>query len=228
MDKKAKLLDRLQNLAIAVLSLSFLFLLVQTPLFGDAGDTTIASTVRGWFTDRQTSAAEEPDSLTALTVPVRIVQSNDFIRSGLDALTTADDAFETVGSFLGEAIGSARGISSVSENTFLSALDGSGLYFAFACDLPLEVLSARLGVQSPTARQLDVRRCLLSLGGEDTATLYLQDTRQGVYRFSTAVSASSVKDYLESQDGGNADFARSLGEEYARSEEHTSELQSLV
>ena len=47
MDKKAKLLDRLQNLAIAVLSLSFLFLLVQTPLFGDAGDTTIASTVRG-------------------------------------------------------------------------------------------------------------------------------------------------------------------------------------
>ena len=184
MDKKAKLLDRLQNLAIAVLSLSFLFLLVQTPLFGDAGDTTIASTVRGWFTDRQTSAAEEPDSLAALTVPVRIVQSNDFIRSGLDALTTADDAFETVGSFLGEAIGSARGISSVSENTFLSALDGSGLYFAFACDLPLEVLSARLGVQSPTARQLDVRRCLLSLDGEDTATLYLQDTKQGVYRFS--------------------------------------------
>ena len=215
MDKKAKLLDRLQNLAIAVLSLSFLFLLVQTPLFGDAGDTTIASTVRGWFTDRQTSAAEEPDSLAALTVPVRIVQSNDFIRSGLDALTTADDAFETVGSFLGEAIGSARGISSVSENTFLSALDGSGLYFAFACDLPLEVLSARLGVQSPTARQLDVRRCLLSLDGEDTATLYLQDTKQGVYRFSTAVSAASVKDYLESQDGGNADFARSLGEEYA-------------
>ena len=53
MDKKAKLLDRLQNLAIAVLSLSFLFLLVQTPLFGDAGDTTIASTVRGWFTDRE-------------------------------------------------------------------------------------------------------------------------------------------------------------------------------
>ena len=190
MDKKAKLLDRLQNLAIAVLSLSFLFLLVQTPLFGDAGDTTIASTVRGWFTDRQTSAAEEPDSLAALAVPVRIVQSNDFIRSGLDALTTADDTFETVGSFLGEAIGSAR-------------------------DLPLEVLSARLGVQSPTARQLDVRRCLLSLDGEDTATLYLQDTKQGVYRFSTAVSASSVKEYLESQDGGNADFARSLGEGYA-------------
>ena len=35
MDKKAKLLDRLQNLAIAVLSLSFLFLLLR-------GETTIA------------------------------------------------------------------------------------------------------------------------------------------------------------------------------------------
>ena len=69
-------------------------------------------------------------------------------------------------------------------------------------------------MQSPTARQLDVRRCLLGLDGEDTATLYLQDTKQGVYRFSTAVSAASVRDYLESQDGGNADFARSLGEGY--------------
>ena len=28
------------------------------------------------------------------------------------------------------------------------------------------------------------------------------------------MSAASVKDYLESQDGGNADFARSLGEGY--------------
>ena len=80
------------------------------------------------------------------------MQSNDFIRSGLDALTTADDAFETVGSFLGEAIGSARGISSVSENTFLSALDGSGLYFAFACDLPLDVSSPRGWACSPPPR----------------------------------------------------------------------------
>ena len=156
---------------------------MQTPLFGDAGDTTIASTVRGWFTDRQTSAAEEPDSLTALTVPVRIVQTNDFIRSGLDALTTADDAFETVGSFLGEAIGSARGI-----RPFLrtpSSRRWTAPVFTSPSPATCRSRSSRRGwaCSPPTARQLDVRRCLLSLDGEDTATLYLQDTRQGVYRF---------------------------------------------
>lgn len=215
MDKRAKRFDRLQNLTIFVLALSFILLLVQTPLFGNAGGAAISSAVRSWLTGQTAAGAEEPDSLTALAVPVRIVQTNDFIRSGADALTTADADFETAGSFLGEAIGSAHSISSVSENSFLSALDGSGLYFAFPCGVPLEVLSARLGIQPPTTRQLDVRRCLLSVNGEDTAVLFLQSEKQGIYRFSTAVSASSLKEHLETQDGSGVDFVRSLGEEYA-------------
>ena len=215
MDKKAKRYDRLQNLTIAVLSFSFILLLVQTPLFGGGSGTTLSSAVRGWFADRQTTE-EDVGSLSTLAVPVRIVQTNDFIRSGTDALTTADDGFETVGSFLGEAIGSAHSVSSVSEDAFLAALDSSGIYFAFACGVPLEVLSARLGVQPPTTRQLDVYRCLLSVDGTDSAMLYLQDAEtRSVYRFSTAVSSSSVKEYLEAQEGGSVDFARSLGEEYA-------------
>ena len=216
MDKKAKRYDRLQNLTIAVLSLSFILLLVQTPLFGGGSGTTLSSAVRSWFADRQTTEEEDLGSLSTLAVPVRIVQTNDFIRSGTDALTTADDGFETVGSFLGEAIGSAHSVSSVSEDAFLAALDSSGIYFAFACGVPLEVLSARLGVQPPTTRQLDVYRCLLSVDGTDSAMLYLQDAEtRSVYRFSTAVSSSSVKEYLEAQEGGSVDFARSLGEEYA-------------
>lgn len=211
MDKKARRIDRLQNIAIAVLTLTFAALLLQTPLFGD---DAVVSTVRGWFADRQAPSTEETDALTALSVPVRIVQTNGFLCSGADALTTSDAAFEAVGSFLGEAIGSAYSISSVSESALLNAMELSGLYFEFACDLPLEVLCARLSVQPPTTRALDVRRCLLSIDGEANATLYLQDTRQGVFRFSTAVSASAVQTYLETLDGGDADFARTLGPEY--------------
>lgn len=215
MDKKARRIDRAQNLIIALLTLSFVLLLLQTPLFGDAQNGTLSATVRGWFSGTQSTVSTEEDVLTALSVPVRIVHTNDFLRSGADALTTTDSAFEEAGSFLGEAIGSAHGISSAAESVFLSALEGAGIYFDFADELPLEVLAARLGVQSPTTRELNVRRCLVSIGDADSALLYLQDSEQGVFCFSTAVSAAEMRDYLESQNGGSVDFAFSLGEDYA-------------
>ena len=71
MDKRAKRFDRLQNLTIFVLALSFILLLVQTPLFGNASGAAISSAVRGWLTGQTAAGAEEPDSLTALAVPVR-------------------------------------------------------------------------------------------------------------------------------------------------------------
>lgn len=215
MDRKARRVDRAQDLAIALLTLSFVLLLLQTPLFGDAKAGTLSATVRGWFGSVQDAVSAEEDALTALSVPVRIVYTNDFLRSGADALTTADGAFEEAGSFLGEAIGSAYGISGAAESSFLSALDGAGIYFDFASELPLEVLAARLGVQSPTARELNVRRCLVSIGEAESALLYVFDREQGIFCFSTAVSSAELRAYLEAQNGGSVDLACSLGEDYA-------------
>lgn len=214
MNKKAKRIDRLQNLIIAALTFSFLVLLLQTPLFSADGKT-LTETVRGWLPDTQTAISPVDEALTALSVPVRVVQTNEFLRSGTDELTTADDAFETVGALLGEALGSAYGLSTVGESILLDALDGAGVYLEFAGDLPLEVLAARLGTASPTTRELDVRRCLLSAEGTGSALLYIQDTERGVFCFSTAVSVEDVRSYLDAQSGSEVDFAFSLGEEYA-------------
>ena len=214
-NKKARRINLIQNLAIGALSLTFLFLLGQTPLFGGFGADGLPSLVRGWLMERDLSPADDTGSLTTLSVPVSIVQANDFIRTGTDALTTSDSAFESVGSFFSEAIGSAYSISSVPESIFLSALAGSGIYLEFASALPLEVLSVRLGVTSPTSRQLDVRRCLLSVGAASGVQLYLQDGENNCYCFSTAVSASSLTEYLQAQEGESVEFAFLLGEEYS-------------
>lgn len=227
MDKKRRRIDRMQNLTIVLLTLSFVLLLVQTPLFGTNGKT-LSATMRAWFSDSQSTTGEEENALTALSVPVRVVQTSDFLRSGTDALTTADDDFEAVGAYFGEALGSAYGTSTVAESSFLGALDGAGLYLEFSCDLPLEVLAARLGVASPTTRELDVRRCLLSIDESEKALLYLQDTERGIFCFSTAVNASEVRGYLETQSGSEVDFAFSLGEEYASLSPYTLLFSSRV
>lgn len=214
MDKKSRRIDRLQDLAIITLTLSFLLLLLQTPLFTANGET-LSSTVHGWFSDSKHTAPAEEDTLTALSVPVRIVQTGNFLRSGSDALTTADDAFEPVSTLFSEAIRSAHGLSTVTESTFLNALSGTGVYLEFACDLPLEVFCARLSVQPPTTHELDIRRCFLSAGESGSAQLYLQDAQHTVLSFSTALSTADVLEYLEAQSGNSVDFAFSLGEEYA-------------
>lgn len=222
MDKRAKRVDRAQNLSILLLCASFVLLLSQTQLFAGRGSDGLSSTVRGWFSDEEAPLTEDTAALTALSVPVRIVLTNEPLRSGLDALTTADTRFEAVGSLLGEAVGSAYGISAVSEEDFLAALDGSGVYLAFSSALPLEVLAARLGVAAPTTRQLDVHRCLLSLGSGENAVFYLQDPKNGCFRFSTAVRSDLLADYLTSQEGWpSVEFAFALGEEYAELSPYT-------
>ena len=215
MDKKAKRIDRAQNLAIMVLLFSFLFLLVQTPLFGDGTGKSLSSTVRGWLRSDTLPDEAEDVSLSTLSVPVRVVQSNGFVRIGSDALTTTDTAFENAAAFLGEAVGSSYGISSASESILLSALEGAGLYFEFSAEVPLEVLSARLGVSAPSMRAFNVHRCLLSAAEGNSVALYLQDADGTVLRFSTAVRTSSLMEYLETLDGKSVEFACLLGEDYA-------------
>lgn len=214
MNKHARQIDRAQNLAIVLLSVSFVFLLIQTPLFSERGAEGLRESVRSWLSG-ETATAQEEDALSTLTVPLRIVYSNDFLRSGSDALTTADAAFESAGSFLGEAIGSSYGITSVPESVFLTALEGSGIYFEFLSPVALEVLSARLGVTPMTTRALDVRRCLLSQNYSENVQLYLQAQDGSCLCFSTAVSAASLADYLETQHGESVDFAFALGAEYS-------------
>lgn len=215
MDKKARGIDRLQNLVIVLLSLSAVFLLLQTPLFGDISSTPLSSLFS------QSGSFDAPSSADAATspAPVRMMLSNNFVRYGADNASTSDALFESAGAFLSEAIGSAEGRQSISEEDFISRMRQPGLYFDFCSPLPLELLSSRLGVKPLGDGAYSVRRCLLSPDG-NSVFLYVQGA-DGCARFSTAVSAEALKEHLELQEGNGAEFAAFLGDDYAHLSPYT-------
>ena len=207
MDKKKRRIDRLQNLAILLLSVSAVFLLLQTPLFGDLGESPLPS----WLSGASSAGTANADDALVSPAPVQLMLSNSFVRFGADA-STADPLFEAPGAFLGEAIGSATAGFSVREEEFLERLLLPGLYFDFYSELPLELLSGRLGASVSGNGSVSARRCLLSPAA-DRVELYVQGT-DGCTRFACAVSASALTEYLDMQEGNGAEFAAVLGEHY--------------
>lgn len=219
MDKKA--IDRLQNLVIAVLSVSAIVLLLQTPLFGDFSSGGFSSL----FSQHGSPGALSSAEAIASPAPVRIVLSNNFVRYGADNAATSDALFESAGAFLSEALGSAQEEKSADEADFIARLQQPGLYFDFCSALPLALLSDRLGVSPSAGLNLSVRRCLLS-PDSDGVSLYLLG-EDGCFRFSCAVSAAALAEYLEVQEDNGAEFAAFLGEQYAHLSPYTLLLPEL-
>lgn len=200
----------LQNLAILLLSLFAAFLLSKTPLFGQNGELFD----RLAAADTQVGAAPTL-STAAAAAPVRMLLTGEYTRVGYDAVTTLGDEFEYAGTYLGEAIGSAYNPAAAQEVDLRHALSVQGICFDFTAPLPLELIAAWLGVEAPQNVQLDaVRRCLLRADGE-RVLLLLQDEQQGIWRFSTALDAAALREYLSAAEGASAEFAVTLGEDYA-------------
>ena len=215
LNKRERRIDRLQNLAIVLLTLSALALFAGLPLFGPLSDRSLIELAQ----ESARGEAIRPEAAaTASSVPVfpvRMVYTNNFARVGADALTTLSDEFEHAGTFLGEAVGSANRARPVGEAEFLHALQDEGLYFDFTEAVPAGILSSLLGVSVPEQELPDVRRMLLSCADPETTALYAQDGAGRSWRFSTAVSPAALSDFLASRSGSNADFAFLLGEDCA-------------
>ena len=146
MNKNATLMSHLQNAAIAVLTVTAVLLLIQTPLVGDLAGKTPYELAQDWLAgDTSTDTAVTTD-LTELALPVRVVFTNEYARYGLSAITTLDTDFELAGTFFGEALGSATTYEACSGEKLLTALHASSIYLDLEAPTPLEVLSRILGV----------------------------------------------------------------------------------
>jgi len=207
--------NRLQNLAILLLTLSALFLLTSMPIFGPFSDQSLISLVQQRLTRAEANADSGESELTEFVFPVRMVFTNDFARYGEENATTLSDNFGRVGTFLGEALGSAYASASVSTAGFLDALRGPSIYCDFTTGIPLEILAHLLGVAPPETGVSDVRRMLLCPTDEQGATLYVQNGGGQCFRFSTAARSAALETLLASFDGNGADFAFALGDAYA-------------
>lgn len=213
MNKKAVRIDRLQNLAIVFLSLSAIFFLLQTLLLGDLTGKTLPELIGDVLSAEQTSSGSSIE-LSDFASPVRVVFTNSYTRCGIDALTLLDDDFSRAGSFLSKAIGSANPILPSSQDAFLTALHGSGIYFDFMTGIPLDILSDSLNTTSPLTQEFFVRRALLSPGDDNAVHLYLLDPSGSCCTSPTTLSASELSAYLDSLNGAEVDFAFSLPESY--------------
>lgn len=227
MAKKRSRVDRLQNLAIVLLTLSALTLLASMPLFGALSDQSLIDLAGGWLKRDKSPVRSESVELTALSAPVRLMLSNAYTRLGLDALTTQDDAFNPAGSYLGEAIGSASMAEEATQEDFLAALGGTGIYFDFTAPLPLDALALTLGITAPELPLSDVHRALLCPGEYDSLTLYLQDSAERFYRCDTALGSAELLSYLSALDGNGAEFALFAGRDYEALSPYTMVLSNL-
>ena len=212
--------SHLQNAAIAVLTVSAVFLLTQTPLFGDLAGKTPYELAQDWLSSdaalSETVAADASD----LALPVRLVFTNEYARLGLDAVTTADASFEQAGTFFSEAIGSAGALEVCKESDLLAALQGSSIYLELEAETPLELLSKMLGVTAPESELLHVRRLLLT-PGESGTTLYLQDSERGYFVCRTAGDAYALNQALAALDGNGTDFAFALPGDFSQLSPYT-------
>lgn len=136
MNKNATLMSHLQNAAIAVLTVTAVLLLIQTPLVGDLAGKTPYELAQDWLAgDTSTDTAVTTD-LTELALPVRVVFTNEYARYGLSAITTLDTDFELAGTFFGEALGSATTYEACSGEKLLTALHASSIYLDLEAPTP--------------------------------------------------------------------------------------------
>ena len=221
MNKNATLMSHLQNAAIAVLTVTAVLLLIQTPLVGDLAGKTPYELAQDWLAgDTSTDTAVTTD-LTELALPVRVVFTNEYAHYGLSAITTLDTDFELAGAFFGEALGSATTYEACSGEKLLTALHASSIYLDLEAPTPLEVLSRILGVNdAPESSLLRVTRLVLC-PAENGATLYLQDANQGFFLSQTAISSATLREALASLDGNGTDFAFSLSGEFSQLSPYT-------
>ena len=106
-ENKRKHRDFIQNVAIALLSVSAVFLFAQTQVYnlGDDAGNSYFSFLSG--SDAGVDSAADGQTVVP-SAPVRVAVTGPYGRYGNVALSTTDAEFEPLDRLLGEVLGSAR------------------------------------------------------------------------------------------------------------------------
>lgn len=193
---RRKRLDFIQNLTIAVLSVTAVLLFAQTQIYNLGVD---------FLSEGNTGGAAPSQSGFTLIAPVRVaVTGGSFGRYGSVTLTTADETFEPLRGLLEQALGSVRTYSASDQQTFLQALESTSVYYDFLTPLPLSVLSQM--VQTDGAESVSARRLVLA-ERQGSVTLYLLDENDSYLRCETALSPQVLEEAVNHYELGSTTFA---------------------
>lgn len=200
MDKRKRRIGILQNLLITLLTMSAVFLFVQTQWYNlDLTDSYLNP-----LSSSATSVTpQEPFTLRA---PVRVAVTGTYGRYGSITLTTVDEAFEPLGSLLKNALGSAPSFSPSTYEAFVRSLDHTSVYYDFLTPLPLSVIAQLFGVDT-AEDTVTVRRLVISYQEENGVFLHLWDGDQRYLQASLSLSSQELSSAVNQYDLGTAFFA---------------------
>ncbi len=207
MHKKA--VNRLQNLALVLLTLSALTLLTQLPLFSEGWN----SRMKALFSDTPVnSITDETGDLSSIMPSVHLVSTSnsEYGRHSQIGMDAASPALVNVLPLFRDALGSAVDGTSANDRSFRTALDSPGLFLSLTTPLPGNVIAFWLG--SETAPDLDILSMALTTGDDDdSATLYLCDPNGAVHRYDTALSSTAIYDCVSAFSPNGGSFAFETG-----------------
>lgn len=199
MDKRKKRMGILQNLLITFLTMSAVFLFAQTQWY----NLDLAGSLNTLSSSVSTDTVQ--DSFT-LSAPVRVAVTGAYGRYGSITLTTADEAFEPLGSLLKDALSSASGFSSSNFETFSQALEQTSIYYDFLSPLPLSVVAQLCGAEMQ-GDSTTIRRMVVSYQEDVGVSLFVWDGDQHYLRANLSLSSQVLSNIVNDYDLGTAFFA---------------------
>ena len=187
MSKRA--VNRLQNLALILLSCTALLLLSRIPLFGG----NWASQVQAFLSHPGDILEGSGGDLAGAVGAVHIVVTSDSEYGRYCQLYASTDGalFQQVGPLFQEALGSATEVGATADKTLQEALGSPGIYIDLTTELPLAVVAAWLGEE--TSYDRSVRAMALTTEEADAAVLYLCGGDGSIFRYYTALPLSAVQ-----------------------------------
>ena len=199
-----RLRNTLQNLALALLTLSALFLITRLPVFHLGWAGRFQSLLASHPAESGYSPADEAGG-TFPSVHIMVTGDSEYGRYGQLYATAGDPLLQQILPLFQEALGSAAEVGAAAEKTLRDALDAPSLHLDLTTRLPLAAVALWLGEETEIDRE--VRSMSLTAGEGDTATLYLRGDTGEIYRCETALPASALQAVCDAASPNNSCFA---------------------
>ena len=207
-EKRRKRINFLQNISIALLTLSAVVLFAHTQFYNLGKDLGGSLSFLGPNPSASSAIVTQPSKLSA---PLRITVSDTYGRYGTISMTTTNEEFAPLDSLLKATLGSSRPYVSCSGADYLKALSSTSVYYDFLSPLPLSVIASFFGITLED--NLPVRTFVISDTGSTSVTLYLWDGSTGYYRADTAATHNDLTETVSRYELGSADLAMDLASE---------------
>lgn len=199
--RRHKAVDRLQNLALLLLTLSALFLLSRLMVTGS-----------GWAGLQELLPAGpsggRPDQTVDLgeVMPAfHLVVTGDSEYGRYTQLSADGGDLQQILPLFQEALGSATVVGAAADKTLQEALACPSLYLDLTVELPSAVVTAWLGEGDGFGR--NVRAMALAAEDGESAFLYLRSEDGSIFRYNTALPVSAVTEITDSLSPNGGSFA---------------------